>query len=39
MNKSDEMFTYTELGQGFKPVKNIKEMSKKKLREKNKWHI
>ena len=29
MNKSDEMFTYTELGQGFKPVKNSKEMSKK----------
>ena len=38
MNKSDEMFTYTELGQGFKPVKNSKEMSKN-LREKNKWHI
>lgn len=28
MNKSDEMFTCTELGQGFKPIKNIKEMSK-----------
>ena len=29
MNKLDEMFTCTELGQGFKPIKNSNEMSKK----------
>ena len=34
MNKLDEMLTCTELGQGFKPIKNSKEMSKN-LRGKN----
>ena len=28
MNKLDEMLTCTKLGQGFKPIKNSKEMSK-----------